>query len=209
MKIIGKLFSLFKKDCMVEELYKIGAYHEAGHAVLGFYSGFEVKSISLIIADPGSGITRFDYGIDNLLITGILNAKKDPAFFNSLSQPVRARTPQTCLKICNTLIAGPVAEAINKFGIDYTGNMEVGIKDPDAEGIEAADYVLSIIDKNHSKTYLQETIISITEILRNEQFWKVVISLSDKLLSSKAKMLTQQEIEAVFEKHNFTQYDRL
>jgi ATP-dependent Zn protease len=69
MKIIGKLFSLFKKDCMVEELYKIGAYHEAGHAVLGFYSGFEVKSISLIIADPGSGITRFDYGIDNLLIT--------------------------------------------------------------------------------------------------------------------------------------------
>lgn len=206
MKIIGKLFSLFKKDCMVEELYKIGDYHEAGHAVLGFYSGFEVQSISLIIADPGSGITRFDYGIDNLLITGILNAKKDPAFFNSLSQPVRARTPQTCLKICNTLIAGPVAEAINKFGIDYTGNMEVGIKDPDAEGIEAADYVLSIIDKNHSKEYIQETIISITEILRSEQFWKVVISLADKVLNSNAKTLTQQEIEAIFERHNFTQY---
>lgn len=191
---------------MVEELYKIGDYHEAGHAVLGFYSGFEVQSISLIIADPGSGITRFDYGIDNLLITGILNAKKDPAFFNSLSQPVRARTPQTCLKICNTLIAGPVAEAINKFGIDYTGNMEVGIKDPDAEGIEAADYVLSIIDKNHSKEYIQETIISITEILRSEQFWKVVISLADKVLNSNAKTLTQQEIEAIFERHNFTQY---
>lgn len=206
MKIIGKLFSLFKKNCMVEELYKIGAYHEAGHAVLGFYSGFEVKSISLIIADPGSGITRFDYGTDNLLIAGILNAKKDPAFFNSLSQPVRARTPQTCLKICNTLIAGPVAEAINKFGIDYIGNMEVGIKDPDAEGIEAADYVLSIIDKNHSKAYIQEAIISITDILRSEQFWKVVISLADKLRNSNTKTLTQQEIEAIFEKHNFTQY---
>jgi hypothetical protein len=206
MKIIGKLFSLFKKNCMVEELYKIGAYHEAGHAVLGFYSGFEVKSISLIIADPGSGITKFDYGTDNLLIAGILNAKKDPAFFNSLSQPVRARTPQTCLKICNTLIAGPVAEAINKFGIDYIGNMEVGIKDPDAGGIEAADYVLSIIDKNHSKAYIQEAIISITDILRSEQFWKVVISLADKLRNSNTKTLTQQEIEAIFEKHNFTQY---
>ncbi len=87
--------------------------------------------------------------------------------------------------------------------------MEVGIKDPDAEGIEAADYVLSIIDKNHSKAYIQETIISITEILRSEQFWTVVISLSDKLLNSKAKTLARQEIEAVFEKHNFTQYDRL
>jgi hypothetical protein len=206
MKFIGKLFSLFKKNCMVEELYKIGAYHEAGHAVLGFYSGFEVKSISLIIADPGSGITKFDYGTDNLLIAGILNAKKDPAFFNSLSQPVRARTPQTCLKICNTLIAGPVAEAINKFGIDYIGNMEVGIKDPDAGGIEAADYVLSIIDKNHSKAYIQEAIISITDILRSEQFWKVVISLADKLRNSNTKTLTQQEIEAIFEKHNFTQY---
>lgn len=206
MKIIGKLFSLFKKNCMVEELYKIGAYHEAGHAVLGFYSGFEVKSISLIIADPGSGITKFDYGTDNLLIAGILNAKKDPAFFNSLSQPVRARTPQTCLKICNTLISGPVAEAINKFGIDYIGNMEVGIKDPDAGGIEAADYVLSIIDKNHSKAYIQEAIISITDILRSEQFWKVVISLADKLRNSNTKTLTQQEIEAIFEKHNFTQY---
>jgi hypothetical protein len=209
MKIIDKLLSVFKKDSMVEKLYKIGAYHEAGHAVLGFYSGFEVKSISLIAADPGSGITRFDYGIDNLLIAGILNAKKDPAFFNSLSQPVRTRSPQACLKICNTLIAGPVTEAIYKFGIDYTGNMEVGIKDPDAEGIEAADYVLSIIDKTHSKAYIQETIISITEILRSEQFWTVVISLSDKLLNSKAKTLAQQEIEAVFEKHNFTQYNRL
>lgn len=191
---------------MVEELYKIGAYHEAGHAVLGFYSGFEVKCISLITSDPGSGITKFDYGEDNLLIAGILNAKKDPSFFNSLSQPVRARTPQTCLKICNTLIAGPVAEAINKFGIDYIGNMEVGIKDPDAEGIEAADYVLSIIDKNHSKAYIQEAIISITEILRSEQYWKVVISLADKLLNSNAKTLTQQEIESIFEKHSFTQY---
>lgn len=191
---------------MTTELYKIGAFHEAGHAVFGYYSGFKVKSITLIPHDPGSGFTKFDYGKDNLLIAGILNAKKDSSFFNSLPLSDRARTPQTCHKICFTLIAGPVAEALNKFGVDYVGNIEVGIKDPDAEGIEAADYVLSLINKNHSKSFLQDTIITITATLRTDEFWSVVTSLTTELLSSDKKSLTESEIEEVFKNHNFQKH---
>lgn len=189
---------------MVEAFYKIGAYHEAGHAVMGYYSGFEIQEMSLLINDPGTGYTKFDYGKDNMLITAILNVKKDPNIFNYLSKEVKARTPQATAKICFTLIGGPAAEAISKYGIDYKGDMDFGIKDPDAAGIEAAEYVMSVIDSSHSTSYIQDKIIGITEILRTDKFWKMITVLAEKLLASKS--LSKNEIESIFASHKFEKH---
>ncbi len=187
---------------MNNELYTIGAYHEAGHAVLGYYFGFQVKSIALILNEPGSAVTKFDYGKDHLLITGILNAKTDLTFFKSLPKSDIERTPLVCDKIYCTLIGGPIAEAIHKFGISNVGRMEIGIKSPDVESIEAVEYVLSLMGDSS----FRDRTTAVEILLRSDKFWTVVSSLSSKLLDSNSKSLVQSEIEGVFQRLNFQKH---
>ena len=188
---------------MSKELFQTGAIHESGHAVIGYYMGFQIDDIILLESDPGSGRTKFNYGADNFLIAGILNAKKDPSFFNSLPKESRSRTLQATTKICCTLVAGGVAEAIHKQGIEFEGGLEVGFKDPDAEGVEACEYVMTIIDKAKSGNYLTEIVKNITGIIRSKENWEVINSLAESLLSSANKTLLKTEIETIFKKHNF------
>ncbi len=185
------------------ELFQIGAFHESGHAVIGYYMGFNIDDIILLETDPGSGRTKFNYGADSLIIAGILNAKKDPSFFNSLPKESRSSTPQATTKICCTLIAGGVAEAIHKQGIEYKGNLEIGFADPDAEGIDACEYVMEKIDKPRSENFLNSMVTNMTAIIRSNEIWEVINSLAEALLNSEPKTLLKSEIEAIFAKHNF------
>jgi hypothetical protein len=188
---------------MSKELFQIGAFHESGHAVIGYYMGFQIDDIILLESDPGSGRTKFNYGADSLVIAGILNAKKDPSFFNSLPKESRSRTPQATTKICCTLIAGGIAEAIYKQGIEFEGGLEIGFADPDADGIDACEFVMTIIDKSRSGKYVNEMVNNMTAIIRSKNNWEVINSLADALLSSVNKTLLKSEIEAIFIKHNF------
>ena len=188
---------------MSTKLFQLGAFHESGHAVIGYYMGFQIDKIILSESDPGSGCTKFNYGDDSLVITGILNAKKEGAFFNSLPKESRARTLQATTKICCTLVAGSIAEAIHKQGFEFEGELEIGFADPDAEGIEACEYIMTIIDNVRSGNYLNEIITNITVIMRSKKNWEVINSLADLLLSSANKTLSKTEIEALFQKHNF------
>lgn len=187
---------------MSKELFQIGAFHESGHAVIGYYMGFQIDEIILLESDPGSGRTKFNYGSDSLVIAGILNAKKDPSFFNSLPKESRSRTPQATTKICCTLIAGGIAEAIHKQGIEFKGNLEIGFADPDAEGIDACEYVMTIIDETRSENYTKEMVTNMTSIIRSNEKWEVINSLAEALLDSANKTLIKTETEAIFVKHN-------
>jgi hypothetical protein len=188
---------------MSKELFQIGAFHESGHAVIGYYMGFEIDDIILLESDPGSGRTKFNYGADSLVIAGILNAKKDPSFFNSLPKESRSRTSQATTKICCTLIAGGVAEAIHKQGIEFKGNLEIGFADPDADGIDACKYVMTIIDKTRSEKYIHEMVTNMTSIICSKENWDVINSLAEALLATANKTLMKSEIEAIFVKHDF------
>jgi len=188
---------------MSKEKFQIGAYHEAGHAIIGYYMGFQIDAITLLENDPGSGFTKFDYGKDNLVIAGILNAIKEPAIFNSLSRQIRLRTPQALTKICCTLVGGPVAEAIHKNGIDYNGLLDIGFKDPDAAGIEACEYVISIIDKTKSGSYIKDCIYNTTSLIRSKEYWDIITKLVNTILSSETKVLTKEEVETIFDENNF------
>jgi hypothetical protein len=188
---------------MSKELFQIGAFHEAGHAVIGYYMGFQIDDIILLESDPGSGRTKFDYGEDALVIAGILNSKKDPSFFNSLPREIRTRTPQATTKICCTLIAGGIAEAIHKQGIEYDCNLEIGFADPDADGIDACEYVMQIIDNHRSQNNIMELVNNMTAIIRSTEHWQVINELAEALVISENKKLFKNEIEAIFAKHNF------
>lgn len=187
---------------MSKELFQIGAFHESGHAVIGYYMGFQIDEIILLESDPGSGRTKFNYGSDSLVIAGILNAKKDPSFFNSLPKESRSRTPQATTKICCTLIAGGIAEAIHKQGIEFKGNLEIGFADPDADGIDACEYVMTIINETRSENYTKEMVTNMTSIIRSNEKWEVINSLAEALLDSANKTLIKTETEAIFVKHN-------
>jgi hypothetical protein len=188
---------------MSKELFQIGAFHESGHAVIGYYMGFQIDDIILSESDPGSGRTRFNYGADSLVIDGVLKAKKDPYFFNSLPKASSSRTPQATTKICCTLIAGGVAEAIHKHGIEFEGVLEIGFADPDADGIDACEFVMNNIDKSRGGNYVNEMVKNMTAIIRSKENWEVINLVAEALLSSVNKTLLKSEIEAIFIKHNF------
>jgi len=188
---------------MSEELFQTVAFHESGHAIIGYYMGYQIDDIKLLIEEPGTGWTKINYGEDTLIITGILNAIEVPDFFNSLSQEIRSRTPEVTTKLCCILVAGAIAEAIHKEGIEYKGVLKIGFADPDDKGINACEYVMTIIDKPNSAQYVTGLINAITSILRSNENWQVLKSLAQSLLNSTNKTLLKKEIEAIFETHNF------
>lgn len=148
-------------------------------------------------------MTRFNYLSDTLIVTGILNAKKEPSIFNSLSSSERKKTPQATIKICSTLVGGNVAEAFCKQGIDFNGNLEIGYKDPDAEGIEACEYVFNMVTNNSRHDFLQQINTDIVALIKSNEFWVVINELAEAILKKECKCLERNEIEQIFTKNSF------
>lgn len=138
-----------------------------------------------------------------MVIAGILNSKKEPSFFNSVPSEIRARTSQVTTKICCTLIAGTVAEAIHKQGIEYNGELEIGFADPDADGIDACEYIMQIIDNPKSQNYIIELVRFMTAFIRSNEQWQVISELAEALVITENKKLLKNEIEVIFAKNNF------
>jgi len=180
---------------MTDKLFEQGAYHESGHIVMAYLAGFVSEEVTLLQEDPGSGFTRFNYGQNNVLIASMLNAQNDGSFFNSLPQQTKARSPQVAFKICNTLLGGPVTEALHKFGVDFQGNLEIDMRGPDLISVTNIDYFLSQINQQHRTDYIQHSLGQVINIIRTDQFWNAIKHLADTIMNSPTKSLTQNQIE--------------
>jgi len=183
---------------MSASLIEIAAYHEAGHAVVGFYFGFTVMEIILSPSDPGAGITVFNYGSETLLMTAILSVGVDPSIFNSLPTIEKHNAPQAIIKMTHTLLGGSISEAILKYGSGFIGGMEIPVNDSDGERIEILDALHRHIDKSLPAKYVQESLLGLTEILRTCTFWNVIEAVATALVNSNDKKLTGNEIAEIF-----------
>jgi hypothetical protein len=191
---------------MSEKLFELGAFHESGHIIMAYLVGFKAQSVALSIDEPGVGCTKFDYGQDALLIASILNAINDGGFFNSLPIEIKKRSLLTATRISHTLLGGPLAEALYKVGIDFVGNLEIDMRGPDVVSVENADYFLSCIDKNHRSDFLSHLLMQMADLIKNDNFWNAIKHLSDAILKSPNKCLTQEEIEKSLEESGYIKF---
>ncbi|MBN9295661.1 MAG: hypothetical protein J0I41_01565 [Filimonas sp.] len=208
MSIIKFIKSLFKRSKTNQALYEQCAYHESGHIVMAYLSKFKCDSVTIIQDGSGNGFTKFDYGKSPMteLITSIVNFSEYPEMFNSLPPTVKIYAPDVAFKICGVLLGGPVSEAIYKAGIEFEGNLPIEVMGPDLLRVNSIHHLLSSIDIHHKPNYIKENLHSIVNLLRQEQVWKAVDTLSKDILASSTKSLSKQEIEISLQRSGYLNF---
>ncbi len=182
---------------MTEKLFEQGAYHESGHIIMAYLSKFNADNVSLILNDPGSGFTKFDYGDIRitLLIAAMQNYSKDPSIFNELDSNIKNAASQVGFKIAGTLMGGPVSEAFYKSGIDFNGGLPIEMSGPDLLTVESIDLCLSQKTLNHNPNFIYNTLTVVVSLIKQENVWKSIEHLSSTIMKSPNKKLSRLEIE--------------
>ena len=161
---------------MTEKLFEQGAFHESGHIIMAYLSKFKADNVSLILNDPGSGFTKFDYGDFRitLLIAAMQNYSKDPSIFNELDSNIKNAASQVGFKIAGTLMGGPVSEAFYKSGIDFNGELPIEMSGPDLMTVESIDLCLSQKTLNHDPNFINNTLTGVVSLIKQESVWKSI-----------------------------------
>ena len=176
------------------------AYHESGHIILAYLTGYEVLECEVL--QNGDGKTTFEYGKDLLLIAAITNCKEEPEMFNELPKEIKVNCLTVSNKIISILLAGSVAESmfLNNGVIDE--NMNVEISGPDLIRSENVDHFLSEIKKEqHDSNYIQNNMTELFNTMNITEVRKSVSELAERLLAK--KKISQNEIEDILKTTGF------
>lgn len=200
--------SKIKTEREKQRLYERGAYHECGHVIFTYFTGYTCDWVDLIIDEPGSGRSSLNYGTDLLLITGIINCINEDHIYNSLENKQKSRTLGVANKITSILLSGSVAEYVFLNGGKVDNNMKIEISGPDLERVDNVHFLLAqLIPERHPINYIQQEFQRVLGIIRNVRiFWLTIDILAKKLLESSSKKLIQIEIEAVLQKCGYLEY---
>jgi hypothetical protein len=193
---------------MNNDLYEQCAYHESGHIVMAYLSRYKCDSVTILEDGSGNGFTKFDYGNNSMteLIASLVNFSEYPEIFDSLPANAKAVAPQVAFKISGTLLGGPVSEALYKAGVEFEGDLPIEVAGPDLLRVSSIDHLLSTIDREHNPNYVNETLGSIVNLLRQRQTWIAIETLAKDILNSTTKSLTRQEIESSLQKSGYLDF---
>ncbi len=179
------------------------AYHEAGHIIFTYLTGYSCDGCELL--GNGDGKTSSEYGKDLLLITGIINSQEQPEIFNNLDKNIKAQFPVVAHRIMTIYLAGSVVESAFLNNGIVNGNMEVEISGPDLIRANNIQYLLLQLKKeNHDSNYIQKTMTDLFTMISLDEIWKPISELAKKLIE-KGK-LNKQEIEDVLNQSGFLEY---
>jgi len=182
---------------MKNYLFEQGAYHESGHIIMAYLSGFRSDEVTLILTDPGSGFTKFDYGDARitLLIAAMQNFDDHPNIYNNLDSNLKNGSAQVALKISGILMGGPVSEALYKSGVEFRGSLPIEMAGPDLVHVQSIDLCLSQNIPNHNPNYINESLQDIVRLFKQKESWSAIQHLSNAILNSTDKKLNRQQIE--------------
>jgi hypothetical protein len=200
MNIFKKLFSILTPDNKLKiksNQEEQNAYHESGHILMAYLSGFKCENVTLLQDGSGNAFTKFDYGNPNLnlLIAAIVNFNEDSEMYNSLSPNLKSQTQLASLKMGGTLLGGSVAEHLFKSGSDFKGELEMEISGPDLTRVLSIDSLLSSLNLTHNPNYIATELEKIALFFQQENVWNSIEALSKEILSSPTKSLSQKQIE--------------
>ena len=177
------------------------AYHECGHVVFGYFTGYYCDELGIL--PNGNGYSRMDYQDDTMLAAGIINVFKESALFNSLSKEDKSRSPEVAHKVCLIHLAGPIAEHLY-LNDRALGTMNVELSGPDLERVQDIDAFLRSLIEKHDAHYLVKCMSNIADLIRSDEYWGAINVLSKKLLESPGRRLSRIEIEEALKEAGFT-----
>lgn len=187
----------------MDNTIKRSAYHESGHAVMGFFVGYNINRIE--VASTGDGVTEIDYAEDLLLCTALLNLS-EPEIINSLPSQTKQNIPVTADKLIYVLTGGPIAEALFIQGFDFVGQLEIELSGPDLIRCESIDSFLAHYLPEHPINSLEGMLKKASEILKLNIFKRTIDSLADNLLQSGDLKLNKNRIESIITCTGFKAY---
>jgi hypothetical protein len=179
------------------------AFHESGHIVFTYFTGYSCDGCELL--DNGDGKTSSDYGSDLLLITGMTNCVEQPDIFNGLDRVVKAQFSAVSHRIMTILLAGSIVESAYLNGGVISGDMEVEISGPDLIRANNVDFLLSQLKKEkHDSNYIQNTMSDLFTMISLSEIWNPITELAQEL--AEKRKLNKQEIENILNKTGFLEY---
>jgi hypothetical protein len=186
------------------------AYHESGHIVVTYLTGYTCDSVELLTTEPGKGKMNINYQDDLLLAASIMNAMTDPGFFdeyfNNLSDKVKQQSPGVAHRLTTILLAGSAAESTYLNGGKVNGNMEIETSGRDLIRVDNVHFFLSQIKPDHNINYIQNTLESVLVMMSVPEVWKAVESLAMALMSKANKRLDKSEIETILMASGYLKY---
>ena len=140
------------------------------------------------------------------LIASMINFREDPDFYIDLPESIRAHTEAVAFKISGVIVAGPVAEAYFRSGIDFQGELEIDLRGPDLTRMQNIDALLQTVTVNHPPCYINHQLAGVSHLMRDPIFWNAVQQLGNDVITSTSTSLGKLEIEASLASSGFMEY---
>jgi hypothetical protein len=205
MKVFNSLEKSFNMQTANDKNFERTAYHESGHIVITYLSGYTCDSVELLTSEPGTGKTTMNYQDDLMLVASITNVTTYSEFFNELTSDVKRQSPGVA-RITSILLAGSVAECTYLNGGKVDGNMEVELSGPDLIRVDNVHFFLSQINTDHDPNYIQDNVQKVLMIMSIPDVWKTIENLAKAIMTKTNKRLDKTEIEAILTTSGYLNY---
>lgn len=191
--MIYKLRKIFFK----KKLYKIGAYHEAGHVVYSYLYGYTCNFTEILPAEPGNGRTEFVFGQHNVAVNTIINQLN--TILNGLSANQQQYIVRHAHYLSMIFSAGACSEAFF-FKPFYNKKYRPIISGPDLEVINSINGLLGQIHSNPTMETLRKSLC----LIQNFEGIRISIeAIANAILNSPEKRIEQVEIQQILTNTNF------
>jgi hypothetical protein len=163
---------------------KAKAYHEAGHAIMGYRCGYKVKEISIL----NQPFTYFDYGADDLFVHRIRH--RTP---NNL----RIEQPNIILdkakKYCDELVSGFYAEYFANDG--HPSSFDIPFQKQFASDYQRIIFINKVVQRlvHNQENFIEDSKRRVTAFYRIQSNVELVQHLADYLLGQPNFTLTQED----------------
>ena len=183
------------------------AYHEAGHVVVSYLTGYVCKGLKIEGRNPLENKECYDFGEENQLVSAIYGYKNSPDLYDGLNQVAKNRCRETALKTIIVLMGGPAAEAVYKNGGKVHMDPFFTISVHDLEAADCIDYFLSIVKQGqHPTNYLQSIFRQVLKLMEIKEVWAAVSVLAKAIIESNNSKLERKDIEKILIQTGFLAY---
>jgi hypothetical protein len=183
------------------------AYHEAGHVVISYLTGYVCKSFKINGKSPLESPDSYDFGEEGEFVSAIYEYKNSPDTYDGLSQVAKNKCRDTALKTIIVLMGGPAAEAVYKNGGKVHIDPFFTISVHDLEAADCIDYFLSIVKQGqHPTNYLQSIFRQVLKLMEIKEVWAAVSALAKAIIESENSKLERKDIEKILVQTGFLAY---
>ena len=183
------------------------AYHESGHAIITYLSGYFCQKLEITDKHPLENREDYDFGKDTRLISAIYQYKNNPDIYDNLQLAEKNNFRKVSLRTIIVLLGGPAAEMIYKNGGKVNLNQNFSMTGDDFEIANNIDYFLSMAKQGqHATNYLKVLFKQVLTLMEAKEVWSAISTLAETLMRSDEKKLEKKDIQKILIETGFLHY---